>query len=220
MRDALYRLAALALALAACATVADTATGGPPPFQGVKSLALARWNDDPSTPRPKDPLDALKESLDGRGYQTRVVELGPRMPSSPEARELARLFEAVRSRAASGGREAWARSAGGADPQAGKVVAALGVDAVALYHRFDDRASPAYADAPAAASPFGTPRTAFPPFRPLGALSLVDRGGRIVSFAWGSQRLQDPQLDPSAPVNAAEAVDDVIRALTGEPAEQ
>ena len=104
-----HRLSSLALvAVAACATVGDAPSGpaGPPPFRGVRSLVLARWTDYP-TNRPKDPLDALKDTLDARGFATRAVDVGYRTPA--ELRSLERLHSQLGSRiygSAQGGRPA------------------------------------------------------------------------------------------------------------------
>ncbi len=218
----MIRLAPISLAaVAACATLGEPAPApsGPPPFEGVKTLALARWSEDPAARRPRDALDGLKDSLDARGYATRVVEVGPRMPPGAELRDLARLYEQVRSRVASGtSRAAVGWPVESAGPQAGAVVAALGVDAIALYHRFDERSFPVLAEPPLLPGTlYGAPRTVPPPpRRPLGALSLVDRRGSVVSFAWGAPDAPGAQVDLGAPVNAAEAVDDVMRVLSGD----
>jgi hypothetical protein len=55
-----------------------------------------------------------------------------------------------------------------------------------------------------------------PPSLPLGALVLVDRSGKAAAFAWGDTDALD---DPGAPLNAAEAIEQLVRALTGEPEE-
>jgi hypothetical protein len=50
--------------------------------------------------------------------------------------------------------------------------------------------------------------------RPAGARSLVDRSGSATWFAWGAP---GGELDPTQPVNAAEAIDMLLHALGGEP---
>jgi hypothetical protein len=201
------RLVPLALAAAvACATAPEPA--GPPPFEGVKSVALVRWRDGGST-RPRDPLDALKESLDARGYRTRVVDVGHRVPD--ELRPVQRLHERMGTRGRTGGRAGRGRVER-VGREARDAVRALGVDAVALYHRLEDwTSSPAYSD-PGAFRPPGTlPPSAFR--RPLGALSLVDAEGAAVSFEWGAPG--GAAGDPSMPLNAAEAIDALLRVLSG-----
>ncbi len=206
---------ALALAAVACATVGEQASPpGPPPFEGVKRIALVRWVEDPAAPRAKDALDALGESLGARGYATRAVEVGPR---TRDRRDLAGLFTRIHARIAGGtGREAYGRGTDRAGGEAAAALAALGVDAVAMMHRFEGPLPPAMSlDSPFAprtpGSPFDPPRSARP-YRPIGALSLVSRSGDVVWFEWGTP----PPEDPSAPANAAEAIDAVLRALAGD----
>lgn len=208
----LVSLAVAALAAGCAAPREPAAPSGPPPFEGVKRLVLARWTDDPSG-RPKDPLDALKESLEARGFVVRMVDLGRRTPA--ELRELERLHGQLASRIYGAvPRDRLDRRRGEAlGRDAGAVVAALGVDAVALYHRFDGRPPPG-----ALHDPFAPPGGIFPPAppvdrRPLGALSLVDRAGNAIWFDWGSPGLD---VDPDAPVNPAEAIDALVAVLTGD----
>lgn len=211
------RLASLALAAAAgCATAPEPAAppAGPPPFQGARSLVLARWTDDPAG-RPKDPLDALKESLDARGLATRMVDVGGRTP--PELRDLERLHATVGSRIHGGQRDRFSRRVEPLGRDAGQVVAALGVDVVALYHRFDGRPPPA-----AFPEPSTMPGAPFPPSpalerSPLGAFSLVDRAGEATWVDWGAA---DAEFDPEVPANAAEAIDAIVAVLTGETREE
>jgi hypothetical protein len=90
----------------------------------------------------------------------------------------------------------------------------LRVDAIATYHRLDRR----YVGG--LPPPAAAPGTIFPPAapaggeRPVGALVLVDRLGRVAVFGWGDSGSFD---DPTVPLNAAEAIDHLLRALTGEP---
>jgi hypothetical protein len=202
------RLVSLALAAAAaCATA--PAPPGPPPFEGVKRVALVRWRDPDAAARPRDPLDALKESLDERGYATQVVEIGRRVPDT--LRPVQRLYERVGAlprRPARAGRERVDR----VGAEAGEAARALGVDAVALYHRSRDLGVPVLPEQGA------FPRPGFPPpavfRRPGGALSLVDARGAAVSLQWGVPG-EPLDADASAPLNAAEAIDALLRVLSG-----
>jgi len=210
-------LAALALAgitSLSCATPGEPAPG-PPPFTGVRKIALVRWRADPAAPRPKDALDALAESLAARSYETRLVEIGPR--SSNDLRPLERLHARVEAfvvSAAQGGQIGRARRrAERAGAEAADAVRQHGVDAVAMLHRFDERFPPPFSQAPAGSA---FPRAPGPPARPTGALSLVDRDGSVIWFEWGAP---GAELDPTAAVNAAEAIDLLLRALAGEPDE-
>jgi hypothetical protein len=209
-------LVALA-ALAACATVGDRLPPPPPPsFRHVKTLVLVRTAEDRAG-RAKDPLDALDESLRARGYGTRVVELaGGR---SPEQAALARLYAQLEARAgAAQGERLGTPPYGDAGGDAGAAVAGLGVDAVAAYHRLEGR-RPLPSPAPSQPALPGTvmpPQPTAPTRGPIGALSVVDREGHVASFAWGQPTALD---DPDVPVNAAEAVDLVVRTLAGEPEE-
>jgi hypothetical protein len=204
-------LVALA-ATTACATLNGDSFAPPPsPFRGIHSLVLVRAVEGRGQ-RPKDPLDGLDESLRARGFTTRVVELGPKGP--PELAPLQRLFDQLGARASSvttqwGARPPTARSA-----EAGEAVAKLGVDAVATYHHIVQ--PPVLAASP---SPFaGTlPPAPSPVSRPLGALALVDRAGHVETFVWGSGGNLE---DPGVPLNAAEAIDLLVRALTGDAAEE
>lgn len=202
-------LAALATA-AACATAGESVAPAPPSFRQVRSLVLVRAVEDRG-PRAKDPLDGLDESLRARGFTTRIVELGFRPP--PELAPLERLFAQLEARAAAGRQERLAAPVA-TQRDAGEVVARLGVDAIATYHRLDRRLPPL--------PPPVAPGSIFPPPRPpergpTGALALVDSAGTVATFAWGDGGSFD---DPSVPVNAAEAIDHLVRALTGEPLDE
>jgi hypothetical protein len=210
-------LAALA-ALAACATAGERVPPPPPPpsFTHVRTLVLVR-TEDGRAGRAKDPLDGLDESLRARGFATRVVELG--RDGRPGQAALARLFADL---------EAWAST-----PRADRIgklpfaaaeggtvaaVAELGVDAVAAYHRLEGRR--ALAPPPPSPSLQGTalPGTPAAPARgPTGALTLVDRGGHVATFAWGAPA---PFVDPGVPLNPAEAIDLLLRTLAGEPPDE
>ena len=207
------KLAFAALAAAtACATTGEAVAPPPPSFRAVHSLALVRTVDGRAS-RPKDPLDGLDESLRARGYATRVIELGRKR--SPELAPVERLFGQLELRASAGRSERLGISPfADAGRAAGEAVAALGVDAVATYHRLEGRRLPQ----PPSADPV-LPGTLFPPpsapsTGPLGALALVDRSGHVATFAWGEPTALE---DPSVPMNAAEAIDFLVRALAGEP---
>ena len=208
-------LAALAT-VTACATAGDRAAQEPPAsFRAVRALVLVRTPEDRAG-RPKDPLDGLDESLRARGYATRIVELGP--GRKPELARLEELFGTLETRASTPRGERFGPAPGGeAGASAGEVVAALGVDAVATYHRLEGRRflpSPAppttFAGSLAASPQSQPPRTA------QGAFAIVDRSGHVGVFPWGES---GGGADPAGAINAAEAIDQVLRALTGEPAE-
>ncbi|HET8542285.1 MAG TPA: hypothetical protein VFL83_20590 [Anaeromyxobacter sp.] len=192
----------------ACATVVEGPPPGPSPFRAVKKVALVRRVDDPRAPRGRDAIDALKESLDARGYETRVIELGAGKDGA--LRDLDRLEERI------GGR-LWVRDAAGGSAdalgaEAGAIVARLGVDAVAGYHRLD----PGLAPLPPPPEPWGAPPAsqarAEPARRPAGALSLVAADGSLAWFPWGGAAAE---LDPAALINPAEAIDALLAALAG-----
>jgi hypothetical protein len=207
---------ALALALAACATTGEAVAPTPTAFRGVRSLALVRSVDERGHTT-KDPLDGLEETLRARGFTTRVVELGPKPP--PELATVERLFDQLELRAAAGRAERIARPMSSVGAEAGAAVAQLGVDAVASYHRLDRRRAPGVSALSAPVQPgsvFPSPPPPIPD-RPLAAFVLVDRDGRAATFAWGDA---GPIDDPAVPLNAAEAIDLLVSALTGEPREE
>jgi hypothetical protein len=199
--------AIIAAALAGCAAVQPPPPPGPSPFRAVKKLVLARRVDDPRAQRGRDAVDALKESLDARGYETRVVEVGPGKDRA--LRDLDRLEDRIASRL-------WSRDVAPGrveplGPDAGAVVAALGVDAVAGYHRLDAR----FAPLPPPPQPWGVPSAAAPappPRPPTGALSLVAADGSLAWFPWGGGQAE---LDDRQLLNPAEAIDAVLAALSG-----
>ena len=198
-------------ALAACATTERAMPSPPPSFRAVRTLALVRGAD-ARAGRAKDPLDALDESLRARGYTTRIVELGP---GRPEQAALRRLCDELEARAGTPRPEQFGTGPYGDAGGGGRAaVAGLGVDAVAVYHRLEARRS-----LPESAGPPLGRLLPGPPVElehgPLGALSVVDREGHVATFAWGETTALD---DPSVPMNAAEAVDLVVRTLAGEPA--
>jgi hypothetical protein len=200
--------AAALVALAACATPAEPAAPRPAPFEGVRSLLLVREVADARAARPKDPLDGLDETLRARGFGTRVVELGREAPPGQAA--LARLFRELEVRASASRAERIATPVRDAGRDAEAAVAQLGVDAVVSYHRLERVRPP-----PLAPPAFpGALSTAPPPASlPLGALVLVDRGGALATFAWGDAGALE---EPGVPLNAAEAIEQLVRALTGE----
>jgi hypothetical protein len=198
-------LAAALLALDACASIAAGPPAGPSPFLGVKKLVLVRRVDDARAPRGRDPLDALKETLDARGYETRIVEIG----SGEDAglRDVDRLEDRIAARMWNRARTAGRPESIGAD--AGAVVAKLGVDALVGYHRLQDQLPPLPPPAPLGAAPYPA-RQAAPPRRPAGALSLLAASGSVAWFPWGGRE----QLEPGALINPAEAIDAVVAALS------
>lgn len=208
------QLASLALAVAAgCATTTGEppAPPGPPPFDGVRSLVLVRFADERAG-RPKDPLDALEESLLGRGYTARVVDVAGRTPA--ELRGIERLHGRLGMRIAAGG----PRDRSGPEVEAlgrgaGSEVAALGADAVALYHRFDRRLPNGFPEPAPAPGAFPPPPGLALERRPVAALSLVDRAGNVVWFAWGGA---GSELDEELPANPAEAIDALLAVLGGD----
>src|SRR5512142_1318872 len=133
------------VALAACATAGDVPAALPPAsFREVRSLVLVRTVEDRAG-RQKAPLDGLDESLRARGYRTRIVEL--RRAGGPQQAALARLFSDLEARAGAArtdrfGTTPYARLGRGA----AETVAALGVDAVASYHRLALVRAPVPAD--------------------------------------------------------------------------
>lgn len=202
------------LVLGACATAGDAAVAPPPPpsFREVRSLVLVRMADD-RTGHPKDPLDGLDESLRARGYRTRVVSLGA--GKQPGLAALDRLYLDLEARAGAARVDRFGTTPystlgrGAAD-----TVAALGVDAVASYHRLEGRRLLPRSDATTLPGTL-LPGPSQPVYGPTGAIALVDRAGHVATFAWGETSALD---DPEVPVNAAEAIDLVVRVLAGEPA--
>jgi hypothetical protein len=207
-------LTAVAATLA-CATAGERAAPAPPPsFAAVRSVALVRRAEDRGG-RTRDPLDGLEESLRSRGYTTRIVEL-PSDPR-PDLVPLGRLFSQLELRAGTPrGERFGAVPQGEAGAVAGAVVTDLGVDAVASYHRLEGRRFlPPSAQQPVFPGAFPGSQQAVPGRGPQGALVIVDRSGHLAVFAWGDTA---SVADPAAPVNAAEAIDLLVRALSGEPA--
>lgn len=206
----------LVAALAACATAGEPVLTPPPPsFREVRSLLLVRMADDRAGGL-KDPLDGLDESLRARGYATRVVDLAS---GRKDQAELERLFLDVEARAgAPRGERFGTRPYSTLGRGAADRVAALGVDAVASFHRLAGLRALRPADAGPVLPGTLLPGPAVTPARgPTGALALVDRAGNVATFAWGETTALD---DPDVPVNAAEAIDLLVRTLSGEAAEE
>jgi hypothetical protein len=199
-------------ALAACATMGEPAEAPPPPsFREVRSLVLVRMAEDRAG-RAKDPLDGLAESLRARGFTVRVVDLVASRRAEQKALE--RLFVDLETRAgATRGERFGTRPYSTMGREAADTVAALGVDAVVSYHSLGWRRSMPFNDEPTLPGTFvpGPPVT--PERGPVGALALVDRAGHLATFAWGETTMLD---DPDVPLNAAEAIDLVVRTLTSE----
>jgi hypothetical protein len=200
--------AAALVALAACAGAAGPAVAPAATFREVRSLLLVREAGDAREGRPRDPLDGLDETLRARGFTTRVVELG--RGAAPGQPALARLFRDLELRAGASRAERIATPVRDAGRDVAATVAELGVDAVATYHRLERTRSPS---PPPPAFPGALPSAPPPPARPLGALVLVDRAGTLATFAWGDA---GPLEEPGVPLNAAEAIEQLVRALTGE----
>jgi hypothetical protein len=212
MRWVAVAVSVLVAALAACATVGESTAPAPPPsFRAVKSLVLVRSAYDRAG-RGKDPLDGLDESLRAHGYTTRVVELGG--SGKPNQPALERLFLQLETRAGSPRGERFGTLPyGDAGPAAGAVVADLGADAVATYHRLEGRRPLGAAAQPIMPGSVLPGPQVVPERGPLGALVVVDRQGHLAVFPWGETTSLD---DPSVPVNAAEAIDLVLRTLAGQ----
>jgi len=200
---------AASLALAACAS-GERPPPGPSPFRTARRIVLVRRVQDPKAQRPRDPIDALKESLDARGYETRVVEVVP--GQGGELRDLERLEESIASRLY---REPGAGRVEPFGADAGAVVARLGADAVAGCHRFDPSLGVmAPPPPPTWTTPSERKRWYAAAVPPAGALSLAAADGRVAWFPWGGGAAD---LDAHAPANAAEAIDAVVAALAGTP---
>jgi hypothetical protein len=89
-------------------------------------------------------------------------------------------------------------------------------DALAFSYRFD----PSFPVPAALPPPPGVYRPAtVPTFRPVGALALVGRDGAFLWFEWGPPRngLTPP---PGVAVNAAEAIEQLLRVLSGTPEDE
>lgn len=208
------------LAAASCATAGLPAPQDAHSFQDVRRIALVRWVDDPGVVRRKDPLDALRESLAERGYDVRLVEIGR---GRKTAREVERFYGEVDGRIAvrSTPDRTGSRVVHVAAADAAAALGALGADAMAVYHDFTGQPMLLPPPVRDPLDPLASPGALYPPpadaipYRPLGALSLVDREGNLVWFDWGSPA----PADADAPANAADAIEALLRALAGEPAD-
>lgn len=210
-------IAAAAVALAACASAGPPAPPAAPPFQGIRSVVLVREVEGSGRQerRPRDPLDALGDSLRDRGLATRVVEVGPGLRD--ELRDVERVVRDVEWRIRSSPPRA---GPDGRRPEAlgrapGEALRGVGADAFAIYLRLEGRIGPRTSPPPG--SPWLEPGGpgAYPPRR-TAALALVDRAGALLWFDWGGDEAAAPE-DSSRVVNAAEAVDEAVRVLAGEP---
>ncbi len=205
-RAALITLAALA----GCAPLAaEGPPAGPSPFRTVKKVVLVRRVDDPRAQRGRDPLDALKESLDARGYEARIVEVGPGKDAS--LRDVEALEDRIATRFWTRERTAQPEMLGA---EAGGAVGKLGADALVGYHRLQDRLPPLPpppTPAWGAPTPYGAQPSA-PARRTVGALSLVAASGAAAWFPWGGRQTD---LDPTVLLNPAEAIDALLAALAG-----
>ncbi|BDG02100.1 hypothetical protein AMOR_10960 [Anaeromyxobacter oryzae] len=218
MLDGFRRACAGATVLAAAAVVAAAAgcasapladgPSGPPPFRNLRRVVLVRAIDHAEPHRAKDPLDAVRESLEAKGRTTRTVEVGARLP--PELAGLSRLYSDVEVRIDDGfGPDFRTRRTDRLGKDVGPLLGGLEADGAVLYYRFGARPLP-----PAAlSSPFGRdPELRLA--RPLGALAVVDRDGNLLWFDWGAPDTAD--RDPAAPSTAAEAVDALLRVIDGD----
>lgn len=215
-RPALPLAALGCLAALSCATLGEPAPAGPPAFTGVRKIALVRVKAGRDAQQGRDALDALAESLSARGFEVVRVDIAGR--PTPDQRSVERLYARLdRSIASAHPRPRYARRVEAAGDDAGAIVRSLGVDAVAMYHRYDDRLFMPLQDPPPGAL-FPQRPEVMPPGtgRPAAAFSLVDADGNATWFGWGAP---DAQFDPTQPVNAADAIDMVLRALRGEPVE-
>jgi hypothetical protein len=204
------RLASVALlALAGAACSGAEPAPAPNPFQGgVRKVALLRRAPPDEERRPKDPLDAVAESLAAKGIEVRFVTVGGK---GGEGRSVERLYDDVEGRvAASAGFDARGRSSGSLGDADGKVVRALGVDAVVTYHRWRGLSAADPLSAPMGGA-YARPQVRT---RAVGALGIVGPAGELLAFDWGPR---DTTVAPNAAETAAEAVDATVRALTGEP---
>jgi hypothetical protein len=201
-------------AVLACATAGERPPETPPPsFRAVRSLVLVRYADDRGS-RAKDALDGLDESLRARGYTTRVVDVGQAKPELARLRDLYGKLE-LRADSPRGERFGVSRT-GDAGVLAGEVVAELGVDAVASYHRLDGWRFMPPPTAPTFPGTASTQTQAPTPRFAHGAFVMVDRSGHLAVFPWGES---GGLGDPETAINAAEAIDQLVRSLTGEAAE-
>jgi hypothetical protein len=206
-RAAGLAVATLAAAALACAgvPVADEPPG-PPPFQGLSRLVLVRSVDERGA-RPKDPLDALRESLTAQGRTARGVDLAQ---GGHRNDALATLYRTVEARVF-GGSATGASTVVSLGADAARALRDEGADGAVLYYRRAGRL-PVLPPAPVPGA-FGAEPLSMPPGAPpVAALALVDRDGHLVWFGWGSG-------DPSrtGPNTAAEAVDVLLRVIEGTP---
>jgi hypothetical protein len=206
-------LALAVLAASACATTGDAVAPAPSPFRGVRSVLLVRSAEERGR-RARDPLDGLDETLRARGFTTRIVDVGARGTDQAAAE---RLFGQLHERASARFAERAARPVSTL-AEAGALVTQLGVDAVATYHRVDRVRTPSIGE-PAPMIPGSTlsPPPGASAGRAIAAFVVADRAGHVQTFAWGGG---GPIDDPATPVNPAEAIELVARALTGEPPEE
>lgn len=188
-----------------------------PRFGDIRSVALVRWNDR-GAQRAKDPLDAVAETVAARHVESRVLELTSRVPEQLRGAE--RLYEAAEARVVAapgvGGRGRVGERLGDA---AAREVRALGVDAVVLYLRLENRfrsrrdAREVYGPEGVGRDPMLGSTASLSRFRRVGAVAVVGSDGALVWFDWGPW---DERGDPPLSSNAAEAVDAAMRALFGE----
>jgi hypothetical protein len=220
---AVRRLSKRGLLAAGFAALACATAGGPavppaaPPFEGVRAVVLVRVADDRDR-RPRDALDALDESLRAKGLATRTVEVGPGLRA--DLKDVERLARDVESTIRSSPRYG---PSYGSEHRPTELLARaprpllekLAADAFAVYLRLGHHLGP-YASSPPPVGSMPDSRTpATYSTGPTAALALVDRDGTLLWFDWGGdEELEEPD---SRVVNAAEAVDEAVRVLAGEP---
>ncbi|HYG69298.1 MAG TPA: hypothetical protein VD838_16620 [Anaeromyxobacteraceae bacterium] len=206
------RLVALAAVALACASARGGAPAATPPFEGVGSVVLVR-EVEAREKRPRDVLDALDESLRARGLRTRTVEVGPALRD--DLKDVARVVRDVEWTIRQAPRydpERRPAQTLGRDP--GALLERLDADAFAVYLRLRDRFDRSPRPMPPDVRLPGADPEAYPSW-PIAVLALVDRDGTLLWFDWGGPDELD--VPDSRVVNAAEAVDEAVRVLVGEP---
>ena len=179
-------------------------------FQGVHAVALVRRLERLG-PRAKDPLDGVQESLAARGLATTVVDVPPRPPRALAA--LAALNDRIAQRVDAEPEGVRRRVAPFREVGAAEAVAALGVDAAVFHIRPGSRFGPLGLAPIPPVGPEAQDRRALGgaprPFR-LEALAVAARDGTVAWIAWDPL---DEQPAPGQPVNAFEAIEDLLRLL-------
>ncbi len=208
-------LAALAFSAVSCARV-QPPPPGPPPFRVVKRVALVKWIERGEVRRP-DPLDGLGQTLQARGFEVSILELGPKLRD--DLRGLDKLHDEASWHVGTGSLGAKRpRQAERLSTPTDALLDRLDADAIVFSYRLGQvpawyqPAAPYGPFGPLGADPYARPRA---PLRPAGAFTLIGRGGALLSFEWASQA---GMAEPAMPANAAEAIEQLVRAI-GEPPE-